>query len=389
MKTQLTQTFDLDSVYLPQEEQGEEDDLWFLPGPQEEDPEEAYFSPLTLMPQQKLPLVAPQNWEEAQGALAGDLARLSLKLGVLDERLRIAPEGWTHRLAIIEASELSWVAGMRIPPDKLALWMALRLGAQEESGSLARASWAARRLMSGPDPIATDYEKMAAFLGRHRQDATGVAGGINDSLVSHCPAGVYSSFVHAVAAQDSAAVLRDELLTWCELVGSGDLHPITRAAYGLTLWGMAHSHGSRLASDFEAAVSAARLARQGCSGGVVFLPLAMGGAGALRRSGSAQERLAQFCQGALKSISFALSHLARVARWAERAEEFKARRSGKTPGQLITLFIAWPYLSVPIAKRLCTASEQSIHRNLADLYKTGLIRELTGQTRYRFWAADV
>ena len=55
-----------------------------------------------------------------------------MKLGVLDERLRSAPEGWRHRLAMIEAAELSWVAGERLAGDKLALWMARRLGAQED-----------------------------------------------------------------------------------------------------------------------------------------------------------------------------------------------------------------------------------------------------------------
>ena len=45
--------------------------------------------------------------------------------------------------------------------------MALRLGAQEDSGPIARASWAARRLTGGPDPKVEAYSDMAAFLGRH------------------------------------------------------------------------------------------------------------------------------------------------------------------------------------------------------------------------------
>ena len=135
----------------------EDEDLWFLPGPDEEDPGEGYHSPLPRAPQSELPLVAPGNWEAAQAALAADLARLSMKLGVLDERLRSAPEGWQHRLAMIEASELSWVAGERLAGDKLALWMALRLGAQEDTGPIARASWAARRLTGGPDPRVEGY----------------------------------------------------------------------------------------------------------------------------------------------------------------------------------------------------------------------------------------
>ena len=94
-------TSDDESALGPQSdfEDPEEDDLWFLPGPDEEDPEEGYLSPLPRAPQSELPLVAPGNWEAAQAGLSADLARMSIKLGVLNERLRSAPEGWRHRLA--------------------------------------------------------------------------------------------------------------------------------------------------------------------------------------------------------------------------------------------------------------------------------------------------
>ena len=158
-------TSDDESALGPQSdfEDPEEEDLWFLPGPDEEDPDEGYLSPLPRAPQSELPLVAPGNWEAAQAELSADLARLSMKLGVLDERLRSAPEGWQHRLAMIEASELSWVAGERLSGDKLALWMALRLGAQEDTGPIARASWAARRLTGGPDPRVEGYWRWPRF----------------------------------------------------------------------------------------------------------------------------------------------------------------------------------------------------------------------------------
>ena len=166
-------------------EDTEDEDLWFLPGPDEEDPDEGYLSPLPRAPQSELPLVAPGNWEAAQAELSADLARLSMKLGVLDERLRSAPEGWRHRLAMIEASELSWVAGERLAGDKLALWMALRLGAQEDSGPIARASWAARRLTGGPDPKVEGYSDMAAFLGRHGAGANAPSAQDQPSEIDH------------------------------------------------------------------------------------------------------------------------------------------------------------------------------------------------------------
>ena len=94
-------TSDDESALGPQSnfEDPDEEDLWFLPGPDEEDPDEGYLSPLLRAPQSELLLVAPGSWEAAQAELAADLARLSMKLGVLNERLRFAPEGWRHRLA--------------------------------------------------------------------------------------------------------------------------------------------------------------------------------------------------------------------------------------------------------------------------------------------------
>ena len=84
-------------------------------------------------------------------------------LGALDDRLRRGPEGWRHRLALIEAADLSWFVGDRVGPDRLALWIALRLsGAQEDTGALARVGWAVRRLTGGPGPEAG----LAAFLDR-------------------------------------------------------------------------------------------------------------------------------------------------------------------------------------------------------------------------------
>ena len=376
---------DDESVLGPQSDfvDPEEEDLWFLPGPDEEDPDEGYLSPLPRAPQSELPLVAPGNWEAAQAALATDLARLSMKLGVLDERLRSAPEGWRHRLAMIEAAELSWVAGERLSGDKLALWMALRLGAQEDTGPIARASWAARRLTGGPDPKVEGYSEMAAFLGRHGAGTNVPSAQDQPSETDH------TFFANVVAEEKTVQVLRDELLTWCELVSQGEMHPITRAAYGFSLWGLSDTHATRPASALEAAVIAARLACRDCAGGAVFLPLAMGGAGALRSAGTPMDRLAQFYSGALKAVSFALYHLERITKWQERAEKYSATKSGKTPRQLIDLFAAWPTLSAPIAQSQSSSSAPSINRNITALYRARLIREMTGQTRYRFWTADV
>ena len=60
--------------------------------------------------------------------------------------------GWRHRLALIEAADLSWFTGDRIGPDRLALWITLRLsGVQGDTAALARVGWAVRRMTGGQD----------------------------------------------------------------------------------------------------------------------------------------------------------------------------------------------------------------------------------------------
>ena len=99
----------------------------------------------------------------AEAGHAARLARVAGRLGALDERLRRGPEGWRHRLALIEAADLSWFAGDRIGRIRLALWIALRLsGVQDDTAALARVGWAVRRLTGGPRPEVD----LAAFVDR-------------------------------------------------------------------------------------------------------------------------------------------------------------------------------------------------------------------------------
>jgi hypothetical protein len=68
----------------------------------------------------------------------------------LDERLQRGPDSWRLRLALIEAADLSWFAGDRVSPDRLPLWMTMRLAdVQDDTAALARVGWAMRRLSGG------------------------------------------------------------------------------------------------------------------------------------------------------------------------------------------------------------------------------------------------
>ena len=104
-------------------EETSEDDLWFLPGPMDEEPD--YLPP---GPRAELRETAVlDDWRKAEAGNAARLARVAGRIGALDDRLRRGPKGWRHRLALMEAADLSWFVGDRIGPDRLALWKSMRL----------------------------------------------------------------------------------------------------------------------------------------------------------------------------------------------------------------------------------------------------------------------
>ena len=327
-----------------------EEDLWFLPGPIEDGPE--LPPPGRRTDPGEASILA--DWTQAEAGLAARLARVAGRLGALDDRLCRGPEGWRHRLALIEAAELSWFVGDRIAPDRLALWVALRLsGVQEDKAALARVGWAVRRLTGGPGPEAG----LAEFLGR---------------LDAGNPDGMADRFSDRAGA-------------WDEMMDAARaLHPISRACMGYHLWNLAglSPHGDRM----EAALAAARIAAVECRG-AVFAPMAMGGAGGLRAGGPPAERLAAWLDGMTGAILRATRQLDDIEAWAGRAEGAMAALSGRTPRALRAVLTEWPLVSAPIAEALTGASRAAVQRNLAWMEAQGLIREVTGQGRFRMWRA--
>ena len=67
-----------------------EEDLWFLPGPTEE---ELDFLPTGLQVEPSETTILA-DWMQAEAGLAARLSRVAGRLGALDERLRRGPEGW-------------------------------------------------------------------------------------------------------------------------------------------------------------------------------------------------------------------------------------------------------------------------------------------------------
>lgn len=331
-------------------EQPSEGDLWFLPGPIEEEPDDLPSGPRA----ERRETAILDDWRKAEAGHAARLARVAGRLGALDDRLKRGPEGWRHRLALIEAADLGWFAGDRVGPDRLALWMALRLsGVQDDTAALARVGWAVRRLSGGPGP---DVD-LSAFLDRRDPENP----------------------------VDDAEPFADRAGGWLNLMAqAADLHPITRACMGLHLWSLAGlgQQGDRM----EAAVTAARIAASEGKG-AVFAPLVMGGAAGLRAAGPPAERLARWFDGMENACLTAMRHLDDIEAWAARADAAMTALSGKTPPALRAVLSEWPLVSAPMAEALTGASRAAVQRNLAWMEARGLIREVTGQGRYRMWRA--
>lgn len=328
-----------------------EEDLWFLPPPIEEEPDDLLPVPWA----EPRETAALDDWRKAEAGHAARLARVAGRLGALDDRLRRGPEGWRHRLALIEAADLSWFAGDRIGLDRLALWTALRLsGVNDDTAALARVGWAVRRLSGGPSP----EQDLSAFLDR--RDPENMA--------------------------NEAEPFADRAGAWLDLMAkAADLHPITRSCLGFHLWSLAGlgQHGDRI----EAAVTAARIAASDGKG-AIFAPLTTGGAGGLRASGPPAERLGRWLDGMETACLTAVRHLDDVEAWSARVAAEMTTLSGRTPQTVRAVLTEWPLVSAPMAEALTGSSRAAVQRSLAWMEARGLIREITGQGRYRMWRSS-
>ena len=324
-----------------------EEDLWFLPGPLDDDaPAPPGAPPLPLADRRAL--FDPAEWRAAQDAHSGDLARLTQVFGELDVRLRGAAPGIRQRLALREAADLSWWTGDRLSSERLGLWVGLRIGSTEDTEqALARVGWAVRRLSGGRPPV----EGLATFFERPHEDSD------------------HSAITNLV-----------ELLARVE-----PLHPVVQSTILFSAWRMI---GPERARDYEAAVLAAR---HGASisrlpgQGALFLPLAMTGPGAFLGQGEPARKLGTWLAGAEQATLAALMDLDRLSDWRRKADMAVSDLSGRTPPLLLDVLQTWPQVTAPLAEAETGASRAAVQRNLDKLAERGLIREITGHGRYRVW----
>jgi hypothetical protein len=179
----------------------------------------------------------------------------------------------------------------------------------------------------------------------------------------------------------------DRASGWLEVMEAcSHLHPFSQACVGYHLWSLA---GLSLSGDrIEAAVTASRIAAVEAAA-AVFVPLAMGGAGGLRAGGTPEARLMRWLDGAEGAILKALRHLDEIEAWSAKAEKTMAPLSGRSPALLCEVLAEWPMVSAPMAEQITGVSRAAVQRNMTWLQDRGLVREVTGQGRFRMWTAAV
>ena len=350
-------------------------DLWFLPGAIEDEPD---YLPPGPAPEAKESEVV-DAWRAAEAGQAAQLARVAARLGILDERLRRGPAGWRQRLALIEAADLSWLTQDRIGLDRLSLYMGLRVStATDDAQALYRIGWTVRRLAGGPAPSMrqSGVVDLETFLDRRSQPGQGER--FEDDGAPSC-----------MIEMAERETFENRAAGWLAMMDQADdLHPVTLACMGFHLWHVAEL--SQIDDPLEAAVTSARiavadLASARSAPGAIFAPIAMGGGGGLRAIGEPSARLARWLNALESGVFAALRRLEEIEAWAANAEREMAPLSGKTPPMLRDLFTSWPLVSVQMAEKLMGTHRATVQRNIDWMEEKGLVREVTGQGRYRMW----
>lgn len=336
-----------------------EEDLWFLPGPPED------FAPgdSPLIFVRRAEEVAAQEWQKAERANYRGLVRAAEAVARFGARLQALPSDVVERVALQSVAAILRSEGVWLKPEQIALFRALRISPEDGTRDLERASWAVRRLiaMRGAAPVEDD---LRAFLGRRkvqeRQSLPNEDRALGEEL--------------DVAGAD-----------WSEKMGDvGDVHALTRAACGLFLW-----RRLQITAPDEALEPMVAAALIGAAGQAPFLPVPEGVAPLHMRAKTPQEALESFYQAAEQGALTALLEVERLLVWRAKAREATGDLSGRTPRSLVETALRFPVFSAELAARLADCAPMSARRNLKLFEDRGLLREVTGQKRYRFWSAQL
>ena len=189
---------------------------------------------------------------------------------------------------------------------------------------------------------------------------------------------LFRSLGRRAAGQDGAVADLVEAM-----VGTQTLHPLTRGAFAFHAWRMLGQDG--VTTGVEAAALGARVSASQGRGGAHFLPVGFSGL-EFHRGSTPAEKLHAWLRSAEHGLFATLMALERLSDWQGRAQVVLADLQGRTPYLLMALFLRLPIVTAPLAELRCRAGRSTVQRNLDQMQARGLIREITGQGRFRAWA---
>ena len=337
------------------------EEYWFDP-PEGDDPR---FPPLPRA--DRRPLVDPEDWRAAEGHCVGALAEAAGAIGLLDGLIAgltsvALRRGVATRLALTEVEALLWATGTPLAPDVLIRDLAeAPAGTDLEVLGLAR--WALRRLEGRGRP-----DDLRDFLGLHRL-GQGERPGRAEMMR---PTG---ADFDAAAAEFQAT-----------LAALGSSHLVTRAAFGQRLWRL-----SDLSPDGhlpEPCCWASRAMASSCRA-LVMVPMGPAGRRVWTAGGDPAAFLAEWCAAVASGCTAGFEMIRRLSSWAARAERAADRMHGATAARTVAVLTAQPVVSAALLAREAAISRDTAERLLVRLHGLGLVREITGGRRYRFWRAVV
>lgn len=334
-----------------------EEELWFVPGRSDtgSDTDVPWFT------SQREAVVDFKAWRKAEAQEYRALTDAAEALARFGTRLAFLPPDVTERVALKTVSAVLRGEGVWIAPEEIALFRAMRASSEDNTRDLERATWAVRRLIVGrSDRVLTG--SMHEFLGRSRlknpEPLPGEDRVTGDSLTAHAEA-------------------------WQQdLAGLADLHPISRACFALSRW-----QALELTPYDDALEPMVAASLIGAGAHMPFVPIPEGRRFMLGQTPA--EKLRAYYKLVEAGALAALLEIERLVTWREKAQEITRDLSGRTPPSLIDTALRFPVFSADLAAQAASCSTMSARRNLNLLQTRGLVREVTGQQRYRFWSAQI
>ena len=318
--------------------------------------------------------VSDSNWLRTWTAAAatqevmGAVIEAAEALTRLESRLIYDPEveGASERLAQDEAADAMWLAGDAGARDRLALYAQGVRAAADERDQLAH--WALRRLRMRGDPSTVNVSVLRDFLGRARP-------GLANTLVEES---------HELFPRPTGTELDDGLSQWLGIAARlRDHHRVVRAAILYRAWRWLNLSGA------EDAVTPLVVASRIAGGtGLPFAPFA----GAARRMrtfavrGNETDRLYAAVRAFAEGASQANLTLEQLATW-----RLRAMRSATTKAMraVIEATARHPVTSTNAIADATGMTPQAVNMAARTLHSDGLIREATGQLRFRLWQAAI